>query len=77
MTAVHTVPALRLREARMRMGIDQSELARRMGVHRNTVISIEAGKSEPRFMVVARWARVTHVSLDWIAGGELGNDPHD
>lgn len=64
-----TDTALRLRLARLEAGLKQAELAERIGVHQNTVISAESARSDPRFSVVAAWAAVTDKSLDWIARG--------
>lgn len=62
-------PATRLRLAREAAGLEQTELAERIGVARNTVSRYELGLSDPKLGIAARWAAATGVSLDWIATG--------
>lgn len=60
----------KLRKAREHAGFDQSSLARRLGVARNTISNAERGAVEPRTAVVMAWAMATNVSLDWLQGNE-------
>lgn len=62
--------ALRLRLVRLEADLEQHELARRIGVHRNTIRKTESAMSDPSFSLVARWASITGASLDWLATGE-------
>ena len=60
----------RLRIAREESGLGVSELAERMGVARNTVGNAEAGKGEPRKVVLNAWALATGVDINWLLTGE-------
>lgn len=59
----------RLRKARESAGMNQGELADKMGVDRSTVSNNEVGRVAPRKIVLRAWATVTGVSLDWIISG--------
>ncbi|WP_372457108.1 helix-turn-helix domain-containing protein [Microbacterium allomyrinae] len=48
-------------------GLDQTQMAERVGVARNSISNYENGRSVPTFDVVARIAHVTGGSLDWLA----------
>lgn len=50
-----------------------AELAERMGVARNTIGNAEAGKGEPRKVVLNAWALATGVDINWLLTGE---SPH-
>lgn len=50
----------RLKEARVERGLSQSELARMVGVSRNTISSIETGQFNP----TAKLALVLCIALD-------------
>ncbi|MGN6216975.1 MAG: helix-turn-helix domain-containing protein [Solirubrobacterales bacterium] len=50
-----------LREARMRLGMTQEEVAERSGVHATEVSRIEAGKRDPRISTVLRLAKAVNV----------------
>lgn len=55
-----------LRKARMHSGISSSaDMARRLGVHRNSVINYESDRITPPLDVVVRYARITRVPLEW------------
>ena len=59
----------RLRKARTDARLDQVELAERLGIARNTLSNYETGRSVPTFDIAYHWARMTAVSLDWLADG--------
>ena len=59
----------RLRKAREHAGLEQSELADRMGVGRNTVSNYERAAHEPREIVLRAWATATGVPLEWLRTG--------
>ena len=46
-----------LRRARLRAGLTQSEVGRRMGVVQNTIARLEAGKSPPTLATLSKFAR--------------------
>ncbi|MGN6254954.1 MAG: helix-turn-helix domain-containing protein [Solirubrobacterales bacterium] len=50
-----------LREARMKSGMTQEEVAERSGVHATEVSRIEAGKRDPRVSTVLRLAEAVNV----------------
>ena len=56
----------RLARARKEARLSQGELAKRLGVSRQTVSNYERGATdEPQFEIIAKWAIVTDVSLDY------------
>ena len=65
--------ANRLRVARAERNLLQDELARAVGVSRNTVSSIETGRYTPSALLAFRLAEALGVAvtdLFWIEGGE-------
>lgn len=60
----------RLRKARESAGLNQAELAERLGVARMTVSRSESGSTEPMRVVVRAWALATGVPLMWLETGE-------
>ena len=53
-----------IRAAREAAGITQAELARRVGVTRQTLIAIEQGRYSPTLELAFQLARAFHVGLD-------------
>jgi transcriptional regulator with XRE-family HTH domain len=68
-------PADRLRKAREQSGLEQADLARDLGVSRNTVGNYEGGRVSPRRPVLVAWALRTGVQLSWLVTGEAGPRP--
>ena len=62
--------ATRLKIARVGVDLKQDELAQRIGVSRQTISHWERGGAQPSLGDAAALARVTGVTLDWLAGGE-------
>lgn len=61
----------RLKKAREDAGLDQEQLAARIGIHPNSVSAYEKNKREhPKRLVVREWARVTAVPEWWIWGSD-------
>jgi len=61
----------RIRKARERYGMSQAELARRIGVSKNTMNLIEASKTpDPAASKVKAIADVLRVSTDYLLGRE-------
>lgn len=58
----------RLRIAREHAGLEQDELAERIGVSRNTVGNAEKGRVQPRKITLNAWALATGVPVSWIEG---------
>ncbi len=59
----------RLRLARLQAGLTTAELARRLGVARETVSAWEHGRQEPKASYLRAIAEVTGSSADWILFG--------
>lgn len=59
----------RLRIARETAGLDQSQLANKMGVSRGTISNAENGRRIPRKIVVNAWSNVTGVPVEWLLTG--------
>lgn len=62
----------RLRKAREFAGLDQGELAERIGISRGTVGNYELGHGvrRPKPVVINAWAAVTGVPLSWLTDME-------
>jgi transcriptional regulator with XRE-family HTH domain len=59
----------RIRQARIRYGMSQAELARRIGVSKNTMNLIESGKTpDPAVSRIRAIADTLNVSMDYLAG---------
>lgn len=66
---------LRLRELREAAGLSQAALAGAAGAHRNTVVGIENGWSEPTWPLVLRLARALGVCVTAFLPSDTGADP--
>lgn len=53
-----------LKEARLKMGLTQVELADKSGVHVNTYARIERDEQEPTFDTVKKLARALNLNLE-------------
>lgn len=60
----------RLRIAREFVGMDQAELALRMGVVRSTISNAEQGKGAPQRTTLNLWALACGVPVSWILTGD-------
>jgi len=61
----------RIRRARMRYGMSQAELARRIKISLNAMNKIELGETpDPRASRIKAIADVLHVSADYLLGRE-------
>jgi transcriptional regulator with XRE-family HTH domain len=71
------VPPIRLKQrfriAREEAGLEQTELAERMGVSRNVVSNAESGRTRPRKIVFNAWALACGVPVSWLENG-VGDD---
>lgn len=67
----------RLRKAREEAGLGHSELARDIGVSRNTITNYERGHVQPRRGAVILWAMRTGVPLRWLETGEAPSPSDD
>lgn len=64
----------RLRKARESAGLDQAELADRIGVARTTVGHYERGLTTPKRPLLLSWALATGVPSDWLETGKESPD---
>lgn len=62
----------RVRELRAACEWTQAELAERLGVSRQTVISIETGRYEPSLALAFKIADVFHLQIESIFGPQGG-----
>ena len=60
----------RVAGAREAAGLTQAELARTLGVRKDTVLAWEEDRSEPRANKLSRMAGVLNVSIMWLLTGE-------
>jgi len=56
----------RIREYRLRADMKQGELARRVGVRRETIVHLEAGRYNPSLKLAYDIAKVFNVSIEEI-----------
>lgn len=63
-----------LRRVRMRKGLSQAELARRLGVVRQQINNYESDRFTPSWDMAVRIAKALDVSLDAFVEGRLGDD---
>lgn len=61
---------IRLRELRNKLGYTQSELAEKLRLSRASINSWEMGYSAPSTALVARIAKLFHVTTDYLLGLE-------
>ncbi len=80
-TTAPTVPTWslgdRLRKAREFAGMEQDELARRIGISRGTVSNYELGRGvrPPKVVVLRAWAHECRVPYGWLVGSaDKGQD---
>jgi transcriptional regulator with XRE-family HTH domain len=59
---------MRIKLARTRRGLNQAELARKIGISKNSMNLIERDMSKPAFFWVQKIAEELKVSLDYLAG---------
>ena len=59
---------LRLKSLRDGHGLSQSDLARKLGLHRNSVHGYEANTSTPSVEVLKHMARIFNCSVDFLLG---------
>lgn len=65
-----TIFTERLKELRLKKGLTQTELGKKVGVKQNTFTNWENGKREPSFENLIKLADLLEVSLDWLFGRE-------
>ena len=66
----------RVRELRVRLDMRQSDLAREIGVTRQTILAIEKGRLNPSINIALRAARVLREPVDYVFYlGHSSKDP--
>jgi len=60
----------RIRAARRARELNQEELSRRLGIHRNSLVRYERGERGIDVELLVRIARELGVSLHWLVTGE-------
>lgn len=60
----------RVRAARRARGLNQEELSRRLGIHRNSLVRYERGERGIDVELLVRIARELEISLHWLVTGE-------
>lgn len=69
-TIAEVTPAQRMTRARLFVGLEQADMAELLGKSRNTISAWERGVNDPPLSAVAKWARITGRSIDWIVWGD-------
>jgi transcriptional regulator with XRE-family HTH domain len=67
----------RIRLARKRLGLNQAELANRLGVTQPAIANWESGVHDPRRLMLAKLAEALTVPLDWLAEGARSASERD
>lgn len=67
----------RVRELRMERGMTQEEIAERVGVSRQTIISIESGRYNPSILLAYKLARAFDQSIEAVFFCEGQADTED
>ena len=65
----------RVRELRVRLEMRQSDLAREIGVTRQTILAIEKGRLNPSINIALKAARVLREPVDYVF--YLGHSPQE
>lgn len=60
----------RLRKAREQAGLDQGELAHKLGIARTTVSAYESRNRPPSRLALIGWALLTGVPIEWLESGK-------
>jgi transcriptional regulator with XRE-family HTH domain len=78
LNAKKVITASRLREARKMAGLTQGQVAKVMGLHRETISTIEAANRSVTAQELVKFAELYEVDVAWLAGeGAEKLDPHD
>ena len=83
MSQMHSVDELqfdiydRLRKSMRVADKSSSDIARDLGVHRNTIANVLAGRVPLERRTLLAWAMATSVSVEWLETGHAPSDPDD
>jgi transcriptional regulator with XRE-family HTH domain len=70
--------ASRLRAAREAVGLSQTQVAKRLGIHRPTMSEIEAGRRRVSADELAQFSAIYGIAIEWFAlGGDARAGPGD
>lgn len=58
MTLVEATPRKKLIRARVKLGLTQEQLGKKIGVHESFVNRVEMARRDPSFLVARRWLNV-------------------
>lgn len=72
MSTQNTVLKNRVRELRIRLELRQSDLARDIGVTRQTILAIEKGRMNPSINIALKAARILREPVDYVFYLERG-----
>lgn len=64
----------KLKKARKDAGMTRADLSRLAGISANTIANYENAGAEPSFFNICCLSRALHLSLDYLAGFDGGND---
>ncbi len=67
----------RIRQARKSKGLNQSDLALRVGVSQPAIANWESGVHDPRRLTLAKLADALEAPLDWLAAGDRSSAESD
>ena len=67
----------RIRHARKKLGLNQADLAIRLGVSQPTVANWESGVHDPRQLMLARIAEALELKMSWLASGQRSSAEKD
>jgi transcriptional regulator with XRE-family HTH domain len=67
----------RIRQARKSKGLNQSDLAIRVGVSQPAIANWESGVHDPRRLTLAKLADALEAPLDWLAAGDRSSSESD
>lgn len=67
---------MRLKAARLALGLSQKEVYEALGVGASTWHHWESGKRTPDPLVMAKLQKLHGISLDWIFAADPSNLPH-
>lgn len=60
----------RLMKARKTAGLEQSHLAKAIGVSRPLISQWENDRAEPRISQLSKWAELTNQPIEWLISGD-------
>lgn len=65
----------RLAKARTFAEMEPEDIAEALGKARTTIYNYEAGRTEPTYSTLVRWAEVCSVPMDWLTRNRCSSAP--